>query len=116
MVYQKAEVFDFYYNGIAVFTYPYAQDVVVKISVEVSDEGIYKTQTFRTSVLGYIPYNNIIDYDLDGDEFYMYPHVFCDFANGDNPYEFIRYAISDERGFYVLDDSDIVEVLNTDSL
>lgn len=115
--YQNAPIYDFYYNGIAVFTYPYWQDIIVRKNHLHDDESgnNAEIETIRVAVIGYIPYNNIIDYDLDGDEFYMKPHVFCDYTNGDNPYEFFRYAIENERGYFVLDDDDIVEVVESSS-
>jgi hypothetical protein len=62
--------------------------------------------------LSYIPFNNIIDYDFDGDEFYQYPHVLCDFSNGDTPYEFVRYAVGRDKGEWIIDDDLIIEIIS----
>ena len=63
---------------------------------------MYKRQV---QILGCIPFENIIEYDIDGDEYYNYPHLFCDFTNVSDPYEKIRYI--DKNG-YKIDDDDIL--------
>jgi len=103
--FQKAEIYDFYYNGLVVFAYTYTQDIVVEEYK--SDK---KGKAVRAAALGHIPYNNIIDYDLSGDEIYQHPHVFCDCANGNSPYEFIKYAQRTETGYRILNDDVIIEV------
>ena len=57
---------------------------------------------------GRIPYENIIEYDIDGDEYNRFPHLYCDYPCGSNPYEEIVYR--DEYGFEVRKD-DIIEIL-----
>ncbi len=38
-----------------------------------------------------IPYDNIVDFDIEGDEFYDCPHFYCRFDNLGEPYEEIWY-------------------------
>ena len=93
----KAETYDFYYNGIVVVTK--SRKVILKTNKEMV--------CFE---LGYIPYSNIIDYDNDGDGHYMYPHLFCDFTNVNDPYEKIGYCYRSDGEFWSLDDEDILQV------
>jgi len=113
--YHKAEIYDFYYNGLVVFAFPYVRNIVVKAyrlyaKNDDGSEGEYEAKNITATIFGYIPYNNIIDYDLDGDEFYMMPHLFCDFSNGESPFEFIKYAVKGERGYSMIDDDLIIEI------
>lgn len=43
--------------------------------------------------LGLIPFCNIRHYDLDGDEYYNYPHIYCDFSIEGMPYEGFEFAV-----------------------
>lgn len=45
--------------------------------------------------LGRIPFRNVIDYDLDGDEYYNSPHFYCRFADDGQPYEEILAELTD---------------------
>ena len=68
---------------------------------DLENPGTYVTYEEEVELLGCIPFENIIDYDIDGDEYYNYPHIFCDFTNVSDPYEKIVY-ISNEG--YIFDD------------
>ena len=110
----KAEVFDFYHNGLIVYAYPYHQDITAK-RVRHDEGGGFLFYNVGATVLGYIPYNNIIDYDIGGDEYNNYPHVFCDYANGTDPFEYIRYAIENDIGGYnILCDHEVAETSKTE--
>jgi hypothetical protein len=68
---------------------------------ELGRKGTYAKQ--YVWAIGRIPYENIIEYDLEGDEYYSIPHVYCDFKNNGEPYEEIVYSISSkesEEGSY----------------
>lgn len=41
--------------------------------------------------VGNIPYDNIVDFDVEGDEFYICPHFYCRFDNLGGPYDSIWY-------------------------
>ena len=43
--------------------------------------------------LGRIPWRNIREYDLAGDEHYSSPHIYCDFADDGTPYEDFAYVM-----------------------
>ncbi|MDL2237041.1 hypothetical protein LJC56_04325 [Christensenellaceae bacterium OttesenSCG-928-K19] len=109
--YGKYGLFNFYHNGLIVAKHW----VKVKISPhkdEVIDQGD-TTVPFEAKALtlGYIPYANIVDYDIDGDEYYRCPHLFCDFAYGFDPFEYTKYAVEYEGGFFHHYSDDEVEVL-----
>ena len=101
--YYKAEVFDFYHNGLMVRAYPYAEDIKYKQLNYETDE--YEIIDIRAEILGCIPYENIIDYDIEGDEYYNYPHIFCEFINVTDPYEKLTYITPDN---FPLDDDCII--------
>ena len=48
-------------------------------------------QGIKVIMAGRIPYENIESVDLDGDEYYYYPHVYCHFSRKKSPYEDIGY-------------------------
>lgn len=98
--YYKAEVYDFYHNGLMVRAYPYIKTVTVK-EEDLENPGTYVTYEEEVELLGCIPFENIIDYDIDGDEYYNYPHIFCDFTNVSDPYEKIVYL---SKEGYIFDD------------
>lgn len=48
----------------------------------------------KTILIGYIPFENIVDVDWHGDEYYYYPHIFCYFdARRNEPYERLAYCV-----------------------
>lgn len=93
----KVELYNFYYNGL---------EVIIGLEECILDEegywdiveydDIHRKEKYRTKkvyVIGRIPYENIIDYDLYGDDYYNCPHIYCDFKNNGMPYEEIVYSI-----------------------
>lgn len=97
----KVEVYDFYYNGL---------EVIIGLKECIIDENFNwdiveyddtkrkeKYDVNKIYEIGRIPYDNIIEYDLDGDEFYVVPHLFCDFSINGMPYEEFTYYIVDEN-------------------
>lgn len=97
----KLEVWDFYHNGL--------EFVLAGERGALDRDGYWglldRNQSFdsrrfrevRLYRLGRIPYANIVEYDVVGDEFYGSPHLYCRFANGGMPYEGFRHVlIADE--------------------
>ncbi|MEA5390900.1 hypothetical protein VB738_06460 [Cyanobium gracile UHCC 0139] len=91
----RVSLYDFYHNGI---------EVMLQVSYAIVDEeggwrpirhdADYDENAFRRIkvwVIGRIPYQFIRAYDLDGDEFYNEPHLYCSFSNDGEPYEEIIY-------------------------
>ena len=98
--YFGGNIFDFYHNGLIVFTYP------GWVYITIRDEG--QDCKIKVATLGYIPFVNIIDYDIDGDEFYNHPHLFCDFTNRTDPFEKIGYVYHDDKNGYDIINDDII--------
>ena len=46
-------------------------------------------------LVGEIPFETIEEVNWSGDEYYPYPHIFCHFDNGTEPYE--RLVLCDKR-------------------
>jgi hypothetical protein len=97
----KLEVWDFYYNGLEFVVgidEGLADDAgrwcILKPGSPPPTDSTYKP--IRMFRLAQIPYANIVEVDLDGDEIYPQPHLYCRFANGGQPYEgFGRVLIGD---------------------
>jgi hypothetical protein len=49
-------------------------------------------------LVGEIPYDFIESMNVDGDEYYYLPHIFCHFANRGEPYQRLYYAERVEMG------------------
>ena len=104
----KAEVYNFYHNGLIVYAMPYVTDIYIKEYEDCLEKEQYEVKKVRAQVFGFIPFENIIEYDINGDEFYIYPHLFCDFVNPSNPFEKIGYKVDD----YFIDDDDFISEVN----
>jgi hypothetical protein len=89
------EYFRPYFKGISF----YMQVVDIKIDLHLKKwslcekdvelpENFIKISAYR---IGNIPYDNIIDFDVMGDEYYSFPHFYCEFNNLGEPYEEIWY-------------------------
>ena len=111
--YFKAEVYNWYHNGLEVRAAPYGVKAKVKVySNGYADDSeiskTYEVEEWNLEVFGCIPFENIIEYDCDGDEYNAYPHLFCDYPSGSTPFEDIRYRTHDG---YEVDKDDIIEFL-----
>ncbi|AWI06727.1 restriction endonuclease [Clostridium drakei] len=105
MGYFKAEVYNFYHNGLQVIIG--VKDIRVK-QYEGLDGDKFTIETIRVAEIGYLPFDNIIDYDYNGDEYYMYPHLYCDFVNRNDPFEKIGYACEQSYGWTIIDDDLVI--------
>jgi hypothetical protein len=103
----KLEIFDFYFNGIEGILN--IECVLMsdqtgywsQLTSDQSDEpfpcGFHRAKVFRT---GKIPWRNIRHYDLRGDEYYPFPHLYCLYADNGMPYEGFRYYVISEDDSY----------------
>jgi len=93
----KLKLWGFYYNGL---------EFILSIDSGLLDKDGYWTvinynQSFDTSrhqkielfKIAQIPFQNIVDIDKAGDEYYSEPHLYCRFANGGEPYEGFKYVM-----------------------
>lgn len=107
----RVNPYDFYHNGI---------EIILHVDYAIVDEDgrwcpvRYDEEFDRNAfkrikvwVIGRIPYRFISTYDLDGDEYYNEPHLYCSFGNNGEPYEEIIYrTVGDETDYdWTLDES-----------
>jgi hypothetical protein len=91
----RVNLYNFYHNGIEVILYGGYAIINEKGEwrpidySESFDECIFNR--IEVWVIGCLPYKFIKTYDLDGDEHYNEPHLYCSFANNGEPYETIHY-------------------------
>ena len=93
----KVELYDFYHNGLEVIL-GIDRGIIDnrgKWAAIEYDEDFDRTryQAIKLWRLGRIPWHNIREYDLDGDEYYNCPHFYCRFADDGTPYEAVVYAM-----------------------
>lgn len=94
----KLEVFDFYHGGlqgILDLQYVLFNDETQKwcfLSYEQSQQKYpARFSILKAFTTGKIPWRNILHYDLQGDEFYRGPHLYCEYADSGTPYEGFGY-------------------------
>jgi hypothetical protein len=100
----KVNLHDFYHNGLEVMLtivnaifYDDGRWEIVKHSAE--GAATANPQSVKLYQIGRIPFENIIDYDLQVNEFGDGPHIYCDFRNNGEPYEEMVYsAVSESDG------------------
>jgi len=99
----KVEFFSFYWNGLKVII---GMDRVVTANdgrwalldsqCKNVPSDLREATVFR---IGHIPFRNIVEYDVTGDEFYSVPHIYCRFAEGGTPYEEVSHALAGETQY-----------------
>ena len=57
-----------------------------------------KESDVRAYLVGKIPYENIEAVNIDGDEYYYFPHIYCHFPHNDEPYEELVYCQEVDMG------------------
>lgn len=94
----KLEVLDFYHGGLhGILDLQYALfDDETRKWCFLSYEQSQQVYSDRFSILkifttGKIPWRNILHYDLQGDEYYRSPHLYCEYADSGQPYEGFGY-------------------------
>jgi hypothetical protein len=99
----KLEILDFYHGGLqGILNLQYALlDTLTGKWSLLSDEESAKSFPRRFSkakvyVTGKIPWRNILHYDMEGDQYFPQPHLYCTFADAGEPYE--------GRGFFLVSD------------
>ena len=96
----KLNIWDFYYNGLEV--------IITSVYGIINKEGKWSLidydQSFNQEIykkikllwIGRIPFRNIVEIDTIGDEYYSYPHIYCRFSCGGEPYESYRYILIEQ--------------------
>ncbi len=101
------EVYDFYHNGLVVIVH-LDKGIMDKdgnwaiVPYTHCDDPIdsEKYGEIKVWVLGRIPWRNIREVDMHGDEYYNMPHLYCAFADDGMPYEDFVYAICSDSNDY----------------
>ncbi|WP_433780422.1 hypothetical protein [Flavobacterium anhuiense] len=72
------------------------------------DDSNANAENVKVLKIGQINFSDIVDYDLEGDEYFHYPHLFCKFNYEGTPFENIyyrnidkiyeRYELSNKKG------------------
>ncbi|WP_204114943.1 hypothetical protein [Shimia biformata] len=55
------------------------------------DDEDTKSNSIKALIAGKIPFENIVEVNFEGDEYYNYPHLYCRFANKKEPYEGVAF-------------------------
>jgi hypothetical protein len=104
----KVELYDFYHNGLLVIRWLSRGVIDKKNRWAIIDYKApfdeTKFQEIKIWHLGKIPWRNIRHYDLNGDEYYNFPHIWCTFINNQGPYEGVKFVMSCENYDWPLDD------------
>lgn len=103
--YLRVDIYDFYFNGLIV------TDGFVGVKLTQLENGKKISHNMKALRLGYIPFENIIEYDMEEDEFYSNPHLYCEFINVCDPFEKIGYAVlvSDDE-YQIFDESETLKI------
>jgi len=95
----KAEVLRPYYRGLSLIVGIEQIQInedrswrVIKAG-ETAPAGAFFINAF---VIGNIPYDSIVAIDWDGDEYYNFPHVYCEYTFAGQPYEEVWYWPTDD--------------------
>ena len=78
----------------------YHKGIMVILSAErlyIDDEQYFNkkgnsAKEIRAYLVGKIPYEDIEAVNMDGDEYYYFPHIFCHFSHNNEPYEELVYC------------------------
>lgn len=110
----RVNIWGYYHNGIEIIISP--NNYIIK-----DEEGFWDILSLKDkrrenysdirSILwiGQIPFSNIVNYDLSGDDIYSEPHIYCHFRNNGEPYENFEFLEkyedekSDEPSYWPLD-------------
>ena len=102
----KVEFKQLYFNGIEVIFG--IKEVILNENgewdiVEYSDTiRKKKYKTVKVLEVGRINFNDIVTYDMRGDEFTLYPHFYCKFKNKGTPYDQLVYYVIGTNNYYHL--------------
>jgi hypothetical protein len=65
-----------------------------------------KIATVNAYRVGRINFSDIVDYDLEGDEHYPFPHFFCKFRHKGSPFEETYFKSTDKENPYFFEFKD----------
>jgi hypothetical protein len=88
----RAEILGLYHTGI--------EFIIMVKQIQVLEDNTWEFITENSEIkgkkinvfeIGQINFQDIVDYNLKGDEFYMYPHFFCKYKYNGTPFEKVYY-------------------------
>lgn len=90
----KAEILRPYHRGISL--------IIGIESIQINPDGGWQVVKYGAEqvkgatyinalVIGNVPYDSVVAIDFDGDEYYHFPHLYCEFSFSGQPYEKIWY-------------------------
>jgi len=100
----KAEVKGLYHRGVEVFI---STPKYIIFDKEKREWGFAKDNEKNGIIafpVGKILYDYIVKIDWEGDEFYPFPHIYCNFQNKKEPYEeviFYKHCGEGEHKYYL---------------
>jgi hypothetical protein len=101
------EIKSLYHNGVEFITSIEMIEVYEDNSWGFINEGGDKKiiKTVKVAKVGQINFSDIVDYDIEGDEYYNYPHIFCKFRHNGLPFEnFYYYNMEKTYEYFELKD------------
>tara|TARA_R110001606_G_C15290269_1_gene641462 strand:- start:62 stop:1015 length:954 start_codon:yes stop_codon:yes gene_type:complete len=88
----KVEILRLYHNGIEFIKTVKQIQVYENNTWEfINENSEIKGKKINVYEIGKINFQDIVDYNIKGDEFYIYPHFFCKFNYKGTPFEKIYY-------------------------
>lgn len=104
----KLQIWDFYFNGLEFLARACRAIIdtdgnwsVIEHRHEFDKASF---QEIRAYYLLRIPYRNIVEIDMLGDEYFGEPHLYCRFSEGGEPYEGSRYVMAEADYPFTLED------------
>lgn len=116
----KAEILRPYHRGISLIVGIERIQVNPDRSWRVIKHGEHQTETedaayINAFVIGNVPYDNIVAIDFEGDEYYNFPHLYCEFSFSGEPYEKVWYEPTSDYKQDVIWLDEEKQVLDTNS-
>ena len=105
------EPFGFYNNGFEVIIGFKEALIYEDLTWDIIDCDEQVDHSQRIILIGRIPYSNVVAYDLEGDDYYGNPHIYCDFACNGEPYVEICYHPVDDWRFEVVKFLDVTKYI-----
>jgi len=108
----RTEYYRNYHKGVSLY--------IGVVGIWIDNNGNWKIEDYKQKLpdgwteinafrIGNIPFDNIVDFDFEGDEYYNYPHLYCEFNNLGEPYEKIWYMPTDNYKGIILSEEKMLK-------
>lgn len=99
----RVEIFKLYHNGLSFITSTKTIQIFEDNTWDFVNENLDKsTRIVTVYEISEIHFSDIVEYDINGDEYYMFPHIFCKFQHDGSPYE-NKYYLNVEKEYETFD-------------